>query len=379
VWPRVCSAISIRALDKHIAETIDLADDYYRQIALAYRDKVTAALSGGYDSRLSLALLLRHGISPRLFVYGSAHASDVVIAKHICEREGLPIAHVDRDAWPRLEPDAYWRNQETTFHGLDGLTQYGYACAPYEFSHRRERVAGGLVSVNGGGGEIWRDFWKIPSGAMSAESFVRAYFGGRFSGLRHGKRDTDDLFDGIASKIRALVAVPHGKLESEVVQSLYARLRLRFWQGKNNSVDNHVGHAVTPFSEHRFSVPAMMIPVGAKRDGWFERQLICRISPTIAAHPSAYGYNFLRGPRLIDRAKARLVCHVPTPVRIARRRSSIQYSREYYQSQAYVSARFGNGPLEVEKYLVLSELADPLAFGRALTVERILRNEWIRA
>ncbi len=155
-------------LATRIDQAIEVADDYYGQVARNFGDKVTGALSGGYDSRLNLALLRRHGITPALFVYGGAQDPDVQIARLICRSEALELQHLDRDSHTPLEPADYWRNQEDVFHGLDGLTQYGYACQPYEVSHRRERVAGGLLVVNGGGGEIWRDFWKLPDKADAA-------------------------------------------------------------------------------------------------------------------------------------------------------------------------------------------------------------------
>ena len=366
-----------RSLEDEIERALEAAKSYYSQIYAAFDGKVTAALSGGYDSRLSLALLRHHGVTPKLFVYGKSGSPDVSIAAEICRGESLPLDCVDRDARPILEPDEYWRNQDDAFHGLDGLTQYGYACAPYEFSHRQERVAGGLVSVNGGGGEIWRDFWKLPDRPMSADSFVNAYFGGRYSGLRQVKADSSEILDGIARKVRELVATPRHELDSSTIQSLYARLRLRFWQGKNNSVDNHVGYALTPFSECVFSVPAMEIPVSAKRDGWFERQMVCRISAKLASYPSAYGYSFVEGPGMVDRIKSRVTCYLPDRLRQARRVRAIDYSRSYFHANRYVQARFGAGPLQVEKYFVLDELADPLAFSRALSIERMLRDEWL--
>lgn len=161
------------------------------------------------------------------------------------------------------------------------------------------------------------------------------------------------------------------------VQSLYARFRVRFWQGANNSADNHMGYALTPFSDVRFSVPAMWIPVGAKRDGWFERQLIMRASPALAEYPSSHGFNFTQGPGLRQRIFTMLKYRMPAGLRAARRRLMNERHRPYYQSGKFVNARFGAGPLQVEQYVRPGELQDSLAFSRALTIERLLRGEWL--
>jgi len=364
-------------LQERLCQALDTADDYYGQIARTYGERVTAALSGGYDSRLSLGLLLRHGVKPALFVYGPSTNIDVRIAKAICRGEQLELSHLDRGSRCSMEPDEYWNNQEDVFHGLDGLTQYGFACEPFEVSHRRERVSGGQIAINGGGGEIWRDFWKVPDRAMSAHEFVRAYFSGRFSGLAASACARIQFLRNLATKIEEIVGEGNVSLTSPVVQSLYARLRLRFWQGKNNSVDNHVGYAITPFSEERFSIPAMWIPLAAKRNGWFERQMIRRVSFSLARYPSSHGYDFENGPSAFERAKEMVTRNLPICMRAGRRRLSLRRSRFYFHSDRYVQARFGAGPLEVQKYVNLSQLGDTLAFSRALTIERMLRGEWV--
>jgi hypothetical protein len=52
-------------------------------VAASFGDRVTCALSGGYDSRLILALLRRHGVSPRVYVYGPPGDKDVELARTI--------------------------------------------------------------------------------------------------------------------------------------------------------------------------------------------------------------------------------------------------------------------------------------------------------
>jgi hypothetical protein len=374
VWERPVGEQGL-AVNDMIGSTLEACDRYYRQISRAFSNKVTAALSGGYDSRLNLALLRRHEVVPKLFVYGKSTDSDVRVAKMICDGEGLKLTHLDRGAVPPMKPEAYWLNQEDVFHGLDGLTQYGFACEPFEVSHRRERVAGGLLAVNGGGGEIWRDFWKLPRKRMRASEFVRGYFGGRLGGFREGGEEQSFL-DGLAEKVRAITGSGERRMSLEVIQSLYARLRLRYWQGKNNSVDNHVGLAVTPFSEHHFSVPAMRIPARARKDGWFESQLLMRASPRLAGYMSSYGHDFATGPKATDRLKSAITIRLPVALRILHRRSRNDPQRFYFHDERYLRARFGARPLEVEQYVSTADLRDALAFSRALTVERMLRGEW---
>lgn len=61
-----------------------------------YSDKITSALSGGFDSRLMLVLKLKEFINPKLYVYGSNTNSDVIIAKLIAINENLNLDHTNK-------------------------------------------------------------------------------------------------------------------------------------------------------------------------------------------------------------------------------------------------------------------------------------------
>jgi asparagine synthase (glutamine-hydrolysing) len=377
VWPAPASQITLPA-ETLIDECMSLADNYYAQIASCFGTRTTAALSGGYDSRLNLAILLRHGVRPKLFVYGGPNDTDVAIAKLICEKQGFPLQHFDRCSVRQLAPEEYWENQEIVFNGLDGVTQYGYACSPDELSHRMQRAAGGWLAINGGGGEIWRDFWKIPDGPLTPAQFIKWCYSGRVSALNAAHCNEAVFFGHLADKLALALSLKtaEGALSSSTVQSLYARFRVRHWQGPNNTVDNHIGLAITPFAETHFSVPAMRIPLRAKRHGWFEQQLLIRMSPELAAFTSAYGYSLARGPDFLRRAGDAFKWHVPPWLRAAKRRMGTPEKRPYYQSKPFVEQRFGRGQLAVEEFVLPDRLMDCLAFSRALLIERLIRGEW---
>src|SRR5882672_6835484 len=77
--------------DALLRESIALLDRYFAAVARGFGDRVRCALSGGYDSRLILAFLRRHGIKPNLYVYGRAAERDVQLAAEIARRERFPL------------------------------------------------------------------------------------------------------------------------------------------------------------------------------------------------------------------------------------------------------------------------------------------------
>jgi hypothetical protein len=58
--------VSAEPFDSMVGQSMGLLDRYFSAVAKTFGDRVTCALSGGYDSRLILAMLRRHGIRPRV-------------------------------------------------------------------------------------------------------------------------------------------------------------------------------------------------------------------------------------------------------------------------------------------------------------------------
>jgi asparagine synthase (glutamine-hydrolysing) len=84
--PTVASTEPFEAV---VERSMQLLDHYFVSVAKSFGDHVTCALSGGYDSRLILAMLRRHGIRPRVYVYGPPGDKDVSLARAIAEGEGF--------------------------------------------------------------------------------------------------------------------------------------------------------------------------------------------------------------------------------------------------------------------------------------------------
>ena len=83
--------------DASLRESIALLDRYFGAVARSFGDHVRCALSGGYDLRLILAYLRRHGMNPSVYVYGSARDPDVLLAQEIARSEGFALDVIDKD------------------------------------------------------------------------------------------------------------------------------------------------------------------------------------------------------------------------------------------------------------------------------------------
>lgn len=69
-----------------------------------YNDnQISLTLTGGMDSRIILAVLLKEGIKPNCLTFGNPNTHDVVFAKHIADSFGLPFHNTSN-----IKPDKEW-------------------------------------------------------------------------------------------------------------------------------------------------------------------------------------------------------------------------------------------------------------------------------
>src|SRR5438105_4886825 len=81
--PHIPEAAAAEPFEVMIGQSLEFLDRYFKAVTAAFGNRVACALSGGYDSRLILALLRRHGIKPRVYVYGPPGDKDVESARAI--------------------------------------------------------------------------------------------------------------------------------------------------------------------------------------------------------------------------------------------------------------------------------------------------------
>jgi hypothetical protein len=262
------------------------------ELTALFGSNIRVALSGGYDSRLLLALFRRSGITPHLFVYGNARDQDVVMAKGIAKAEGLDLVHTDKTLLRDVRVEDYPTVVETNFIHDDALPSGGIFTNGAELIARAERNAGGALHVNGGGGEVFRNFFNLWDRSITPRQFVWLFYRGFDPAQCAASFDSDAYEARIAEKILALMGMTGGTLSRRQAECLYPYLRCRSWFGRENTVNNRWGYSVLPFFDYRAVSEALRIPIRYKNFGNFESTLVRRADASLAAYPSNYGHNF---------------------------------------------------------------------------------------
>ena len=273
-------------------------------------DRASVALSGGFDSRLVLGLARQSGISSEVFVYGEADSSDVRVAQAIGQAEGLHITHVDKRQMNGRLPLATPVDASMDF--FDGYSADGFLDRGADRLTRLNQAADGRVILNGGGGEILRNFFHLGSGSLHPIQIVDAFYSQNPGGLLRFEHDRRNYRDSMATAIAQTHSSGDRALDRREIELLYPLFRCRWWMSRNSSIANRTGPFLTPLLSPEVIRLAASLNLSWKRAGALEAALMSRIDPALSRHPSSYGFSFSQGPGASARLRERL--HEARPV-----------------------------------------------------------------
>ena len=344
--------------------------EIYGQIGRAFGDCVDTALSGGYDSRLTLALLWEQQLSPRIHVYGASTSSDVSIARAIAAGEGFSLSHIDKGAMPEPSAAEYVNVVERNFLAFDGWPASGIFDPGADLGTRLERASGGALMLNGGGGEIFRNFFYLPDRSYSSREIVWSFFSRYSPHWCTPQFDEERYLSALTEKLSESVG-GEGSLSRSQVEYAYPAFRCNYWMGRNNSVNSRIGWALTPFVDPQLVELCAGIPLKLKEHGRFEADLIRTVSPDLARYESDYGHAFDGPPPLKRIVKDHLTLVRPPRMRryTYRLRHRRQSPRSKWLRDENLSKVMDASMPRMSDFFHVSRINDPQAYGRIATLE----------
>ena len=365
------------SLDEAAERCLTVLRDRMASLSSHYRDRIDTALSGGYDSRLILAMLREGDYSAALHVYGSETSEDVRVAKQIAAGEGLRLTVTNKGERALVPADDYTDLVTQNFFAFDGYPNDGLFDNGADLATRLERAGEDRIALNGGGGEIYRNFFYLPDRSYTAQEIAWSFFSqydprlctARFSNRRYQAA----LAQRIAESAHAST---DASLSRDQVEYLYPYFRCRYWMGRNNSVNNRLGLAATPFIEHAVISSALQVPLRHKTLGPLQARMIAKADPALAAYPSAYGCSFDGEPPLSYRLKYLATYLRPPSLRRFTYRLRRQPPMPRQLQPPYREAVLGEIGY-IQDYLQVERLTDPGQLNRALTAEYLF--QWANA
>lgn len=281
-----------------------------------FAGKVNSALSGGFDSRLILAAMRSAGCTPLLHVYGRREDEDVLIADGIARMLGMTIHHIDKTSINENQPEIDESCLDRNLAFFDGIPTDGIFDRGADAQTRILQSAQGAIALNGGGGEILRNFFYLKDRPYSAAEVFQVFYSNFPNSSVVRPLDRTDYRDYMVDSMEHQVG-RSGRLPREIVELLYPLFRARFWTSRNNSLAARCGHFMTPLLDPRMVRIAARLPLAWKDYGRFEAKLLTKLCPELGRFGLTYGFAPADGPSRAYRQKMWLQHRRPPWMRAA--------------------------------------------------------------
>ena len=294
----------------------DRLKDVFAPIAAHYGDSIRLSFSGGFDSRLMLAMLLAHDAKPTLFVYGDDNDEDVRIARVISQAERLPLEVIDKSRATIPDGDAA---AEETLRNLYAFDAWKVETHLFDQGvDRRDRLArhkNGQLPLNGSLGEIYRNFFYMPDRPSSASAIVSTFYSRYDPAAFTHRFDEASYRSAMTMAIREAIGADTDRLSRAQVEEVYPKFRGRFWTGRDAQINQRFGPMFFPYLEPIAISNTARVPIRLKDLGYLQGRMIAHVNPRLADYPSDYGFA-LNGKRPLSyRLKSFIGIQRPAGVR----------------------------------------------------------------
>lgn len=358
--------------------SIALLDRYFAPAVRSFGDRVNCALSGGYDSRLMLACLRRHGAKPRVYVYGSRPERDVRLAMEIAQREGFPLDVIDKSERPIIAPSDFAETARQNFLAVDGYHYGGIFHNGAEIGESARRVRGNAIAFNGGGGEIFRNFFYLLDRKYTVREILWSFYSQFDPASCTSAFNRELYYRGLEKKVLELLGSDERRLARPTVEWLYHSFRCRAWDGKVDSIASRYGYTAMPYLERAVTEHASGLSLAWKNHGAYEAELIRRVDHRLADYPSIYGHDF-RGPPPPSRRFFDYATYLRPPwLRRYTYRLKHGYRRpphrQGYLARPYREAALPGEDVTLRRLFRLNRVRDDEQFARILSLEYALRS-----
>jgi len=378
------------ALSEVVEEMSTSLIDYFDIIQDNFGNDLCSALTGGHDSRLLLALMRKVGIQPQyLYVYDdSRQPTCVSTAMAMANGENLSLDYVNLSKFSDCTSEEYAELLQRKYYVEDGLGhENGIFDNGTGLMARLNRTEKARLHLNGGLGEIFRNFWLLPHNTLTTRAFIESKYDLNFSACTE-YHDRESYIAALSEKIKNAIQTQCDRLNQRQIAALFPFWVGKYWTSSNNSINNQLSYALTPFGESRFVHKALDIPIRYRNYGIFETALIKFIDPKLAKYPSHYGYNFYDGMSRKTKMKAYIKLHIPIQLkRYARKHfwnadtKRLVFRRQqpvlpFYLTEEYLDRIFNNDILHVAEYVHINQIKDIHTLSRALTAELVISNRY---
>lgn len=253
-------------------------------------------ISSGYDSRLLLAAITNLGLeNGQLHTHAiaelSVHSFDRKVAEELGSKVNMNLKVVETRKFTSLigsDLDASMKANLNTFQGRNSHNM-GALTQTYTVAYKREVLGDKRISLNGLGGEIFRNYYNLPTG-FSLRPFMQNLLFYKFSSALVGPRIIEELMDEFVERVSSILeSKPDKKNTRAWVRRYYSQIRMPHGDAANHNAYNKHVRFLTPFIEPAILNSAFNIDNHLGIGGDFEGAMIAMLNNELALIRTHYG------------------------------------------------------------------------------------------
>lgn len=236
-------------------------------------------ISGGYDSRLLLALCLKYFNNEKLIIssnYKSPPDQDLEIARSIAKNLRKKLNEIPVISTREMEPDYFENNLKNAFLFYDGQfrVNHGWTREYRTIEYRRKVLNGCKMGISGHAGELFRNDYNLDSGKFSYDIWIKNNVIGRSGRKKLHKDEFEDLKHYIKAKTEHVIDGNTQVINKALTHSYYNEVWVPSGPGIRNSIENQLSFYVSPFTDYNISKRAYrLIPYLGKK-ATYEKDLV---------------------------------------------------------------------------------------------------------
>lgn len=352
--------------------------ELFRLYANVFGNRLRTAISGGYDSRLILALLLDAGIQPELFIYGPQQGDpEVAVAQTVAKAAGLPLEIIDKTQHQNLPPDRHKAHIERNCIAFDGWKLAGLFDGGVDMEDRLKRSQN-RVLMNGSAGEIYRNFYYLPNRPLNLQSVIWSFYSRYRPQELTAAFSPQNYADSMLADLRRALGAPsdHSPLPRGWTERSYPLFRGRFWTARDLDINLRFGPTLFPFLEAEIVHDTWHIPLACKQYGQLEARMIQLAWPALAACRSIYGHSFSHRPPWHYRLSMQATLLRPITLRGYTYRIGYRHPhpRPFFLTPEWLGRVLDLSFPYMRPLFQVDNIHDPEVYNRVATMEYLFQN-----
>lgn len=277
---------------------VDCLNQYFLLINTTFnRQTGDLGLSGGFDCRLVLALAQKN-ISQLLHLHTHAtigvHEGQSQFADKLAESYQVNLTKVETASPSRLDDEAFSLMLDNNLEFFDARSarHLGAYSQTYMENYKRASMGSADYSLNGLGGEIYRDSYFTGSKKMGWDEWVERYVFLPGTKAIVPQSELEKLSSTIKIFLEKRLHWQKNYYDILFTHAYYGLIKMPLCNGSVVSAYNKISPFLLPFIEYENVIEALKAIPYLGIGGQYQARLITNISPTLANLPTSYGNTF---------------------------------------------------------------------------------------